>query len=128
MIAKRGIQPRIKLWNLPCGFLESEEKVEDGAVREVFEETGAKVDIIRLHTIYNLLHEHQVYMIFLAKMRSPEFKTTPESIDIKLFKEEDVPWKEMAFTSSSFALKNFFDDRRNGNESVHFGTYDRLKR
>ena len=128
LIAKRGIQPRMHLWNLPCGFLESEERVEDGAVREVYEETYAEVELIRLHTVYNLLHAHQVYLIFLAKMRSPHFDTTPESTEIKLFKEEDVPWQEMAFTSSSFALQNYFDDRRTGNTAIHFGTYDRLKK
>lgn len=128
LIAKRGIQPRAELWNLPCGFLESEERVEEGAVREVFEETGAQVELIRLHTVYNLLHEHQVYLIFLAQMKSADFHTTPESIEIQLFSEEEVPWQEMAFTSSSFALKNFFEDRRTGRTAVHFGTYDRLKR
>lgn len=128
MIAKRGIEPRKDLWNLPCGFLESEESVEQGAVREVFEETGAQVELDHLLTVYNLLHEHQVYLIFLAHLKSPEFHLTEESTDIQLFKEEEVPWDQMAFTSSSFTLKNYFQDRKTGVKQVHFGTYDRLKK
>jgi len=123
MIAKRGIQPRLGLWNLPCGFMETHETVETGAVREVFEETGSEVELLRLHTVYNLLHEHQVYLIFLANMKSDYFETTFESTEINLFTEESAPWSEMAFNSSTFALQNYFDDIRTGNTQVHFGTY-----
>jgi ADP-ribose pyrophosphatase YjhB (NUDIX family) len=125
MIAKRGIEPRYGLWNLPCGFMETLETVEEGAVREVFEETGSEVELIRLHTVYNLLHEHQVYLIFLANMKSAHFQTTLESTEIDLFTEETVPWTEMAFTSSTFALQNYFNDMRTGNTSIHFGTYQK---
>jgi ADP-ribose pyrophosphatase YjhB (NUDIX family) len=125
MIAKRGIEPRFGLWNLPCGFMETNETVEAGAVREVLEETGSEVELLRLHTVYNLLHEHQVYLIFLANMKSDHFQTTLESTEIGLFTEETVPWSEMAFNSSTFALRNYFEDVRTGNSAVHFGTYKR---
>ena len=31
-------------WNLPCGYLDYNEKTEDAAVREVYEETGIKLN------------------------------------------------------------------------------------
>ena len=123
LIARRAIEPRYGLWNLPCGFLESGETVEEGAKREVLEETGAEVDLIRLHTVYNLPHARQVYLIFLAEMRSEKSMTTTESSEVRLFAEEEMPWSEMAFTSSTFALQNYFSDRKTDNETLHLGTY-----
>ena len=122
LIARRAIEPRYGLWNLPCGFLESGETVEEGAKREVLEETGAEVDLIRLHTVYNLPHARQVYLIFLAEMRSEKSTTTTESSEVLLFTEEEMPWSEMAFTSSTFALQNYFSDRKTDNDTLHLGT------
>jgi hypothetical protein len=34
-----------------------------------------------------------------------------------------MPWPEMAFTSSTFALRSYFSDRKTANETVHFGTH-----
>lgn len=123
LIARRAIEPRYGLWNLPCGFLESGETVEEGAKREVLEETGAEVDLIRLHTVYNLPHARQVYLIFLAEMRSENCSTTLESSEVQLFTEEEMPWLEMAFTSSTFALRSYFSDRKTTNKTVHIGTH-----
>ncbi|MDZ7849097.1 MAG: NUDIX domain-containing protein [Owenweeksia sp.] len=50
MLARRGIEPRLGYWNLPCGYLENEETIQAGALREVYEETGASVELENLHT------------------------------------------------------------------------------
>lgn len=127
LIARRGIEPRMGLWNLPAGFLECNETVEDGAIREVLEETGARVRLQRLHTVFNLPHEHQVYLLFLAELLEPVWHLTPESTEIALFKEAEVPWNQMAFSSSTFAIERFFSDQRTGNQSVHLGSYIRQR-
>src|SRR5690606_5682449 len=59
MLARRGMEPRLGFWNLPCGFLENEEPVQQGAKREVYEETGATVKLGNLRTVYNLPHANQ---------------------------------------------------------------------
>ncbi len=108
LLAKRGINPRLGYWNLPCGFLENGETIQEGAVREVFEETGVKVRLGHLHTVYNLIHARQVYLIFTAEMIGEHFETTPESTEIAFFDENTVPWEEMAFSSNTFALEKYF--------------------
>ncbi len=126
LLAKRAIEPRKGLWNVPCGFLECDETVQEGAVREVFEETGARVAIRGLHCVYDIPHAQQVYMIFLAKMSAQDFQNqTSESLEVALFDEDEVPWTEMAFTSSTFALQKFFEDRKSGTHQVHFGKFDK---
>jgi ADP-ribose pyrophosphatase YjhB (NUDIX family) len=122
LLARRDIEPRKGLWNLPCGFLENEETVEQGAIREVLEETGAEVKLLHLHTVYNLPNAQQVYLIFLAEMTSDIFlQTTTESSEVGLFAPEDIPWKEMAFSSSAFAIERYLANKNT--TETHFGTY-----
>jgi ADP-ribose pyrophosphatase YjhB (NUDIX family) len=47
LILKRAIEPKIGEWSLPGGFMENNgESAEAGALRELFEETGLKIDDI----------------------------------------------------------------------------------
>jgi ADP-ribose pyrophosphatase YjhB (NUDIX family) len=124
MLCKRGIEPQYGLWNIPGGFMENDETVEHGAMREMEEETHGKVKMIGLHTIYNVIPVNQVHLHFLVDMVDLNYALTDESIDIQLFKEEDIPWSEIAFASSRFALKKYFEDRKQGVRKTHLGTYE----
>jgi ADP-ribose pyrophosphatase YjhB (NUDIX family) len=126
LLAKRAIEPRKNLWNVPCGFMECDETVQQGAIREVFEETGALVHIRNLHCIYDLPHAQQVYLIFLADLIAPDFQiSTSESTEVRLFNRAEIPWTEMAFTSSTFALQRYFEDLDAGITQLHFGKFDK---
>lgn len=125
LLARRGIEPRLGFWNLPCGFLENEETIEEGAVREVMEETGVSLRLGKLHTVYNLPHANQVYLIFTAKMLGEHFELTPESTEIAFFDEVDIPWREIAFSSNTFALERYFKDKTAS--QVHLGTFRKNK-
>ena len=67
LLAKRAIEPRIGYWNVPSGYMENGETVEEGAAREVWEEAAAKVEITGMHTLYDIPHINQVYIHFLGK-------------------------------------------------------------
>lgn len=121
LLARRAIDPCKGLWNLPAGYMENGETVEAGAQREVEEETLAQVDLVRVHCIYNLPKVNQVYIHFLANMRSPDFGPTSESLEVSLFHKDNMPWDDLAFSSSRFALKRFFDDPHH--QGIHIGTY-----
>lgn len=122
MLAKRGIEPRLGYWNLPCGFLELDEDVKTGAIREVKEETGIDVTINYLHTVYSVLKSNQVYLIFKAEMQHKEFTLTEESTAIKLFALDEIPWDEIAFSANLFALKKLIEDEKNGFSKTHIET------
>ncbi|MEM1122952.1 MAG: NUDIX hydrolase [Bacteroidota bacterium] len=124
LLCKRGIPPRIGYWNVPSGYLENGETVEDGAVREVYEETLSKVEIIGLHMVYSIPRINQVYMHFLARLTALDFQTTPESTEVQLFSEEEIPWDDIAFPSSKFTLSRFFKDRKKGIRQVHLGKFE----
>lgn len=122
MLCKRAIQPQEGLWNLPAGFLENGENAEDGAARETFEESLAKVEIIKLHVVFSLPKVNQVYLHFLAKMKNLNFGPTKESTEVKLFSIDEIPWSEIAFHSSTYALEKFIEYGEDY-QGVHVGNY-----
>ena len=124
MLCKRAIEPRSGWWNLPGGFMENGEAAEDGAAREVEEEANIKVEIISALTIYSIPKINQVYLHFLAQMPDLNFSPGVESLEVEMFNEEDIPWKDIAFASSTFALKRYFEDRKQGLRRVHIGRYE----
>jgi ADP-ribose pyrophosphatase YjhB (NUDIX family) len=122
MLCRRAIEPQHGLWNIPGGFMENNESVEQGAAREMWEETFGRVTIVGLHTVFNVLPVNQVHLHFLAELQDLTYQITPESSEIVLFNEEDVPWAEIAFASSAFALKKYFEDRKLGKRRTHTGS------
>lgn len=127
MLCKRGIEPQYGLWNIPGGFMENDETVEAGAVREMVEETGGNIKVLGLHTVYSVLPVNQVHLHFLVALVDLKYHLTDESIEIQLFTEQEIPWREIAFASSRFALKKYFEDRKNGTRQTHLGTYPNIK-
>lgn len=123
LLCRRAIEPRKGYWNLPAGFMEIQETPEQGAAREVWEEAMAKVENLTLHNIFTMKKFHHVYVQFLGDLVNGEFGVGEESLESKLFGEEEIPWDEIAFSSSVFALKKYFEDRRNGAKQVHLGEW-----
>lgn len=123
LLCKRSIEPRLGYWNVPSGFMENGETVEDGAKREVWEEAEAKVEIIGTHALFSIPRINQVYVHFLGNLIDGQYGVGEESLETELFAEKEIPWEEIAFHSSIFTLKRFFDDRKNGTRKVHIGGY-----
>ncbi len=123
LLCKRAIEPRLGFWNVPAGFLEIDETVEEGAVREVLEEANISVKIISLHTVYSIPRFGHVYLHFLAQMPDLNFSCGDESLEVQLFKEDEIPWEDMAFSSSTFCVERYFEDRKNGAQKIHLGNY-----
>lgn len=125
MLCKRAIYPRIHLWNLPAGFLENGETVEQGALREVYEETEANIEILHLHCIYNIPHANQLYIHFLARLLDLDYADqTQESAVVQLFRKNEIPWDHIAFSSTTFALEKYFEYLNTDFKGVHIGTHN----
>ncbi|RMG84329.1 MAG: NUDIX domain-containing protein [Bacteroidetes bacterium] len=122
LLCRRAIEPRKGFWNVPAGFLENGETVEAGACREVWEEACARVEIIGIHALYSIPRINQVYIHFLGTLVGGNFGVGEESLESRLFTEAGIPWDDIAFHSSEFALRRFFEDRQKGIRRVHIGS------
>ncbi len=114
LLCKRGIQPRYGLWTLPAGFMENGETTEQGAIRESWEEAEANLDVDKLYALFNLPYINQVYFFYKAQLKDLHFRPTPESLDVTLFSEDEIPWDEIAFTVVEKTLRYYFADRKTG--------------
>jgi ADP-ribose pyrophosphatase YjhB (NUDIX family) len=125
LLCLRAIEPRRGLWTLPAGFLENGESVVAGAARETWEEASARVDVGALYTLISLPHINQVYMMFLATLPTPEFGPGPESLEVRLFEEHEIPWERIAFRTIGRTLRNFFLDRKLGTFPTRVSSLER---
>lgn len=114
LLCRRAIEPRRDFWTLPAGFMEIGESTLEGARRETWEEACARVADETLYTIFDLPQIAQVYMFYRARLDAAKFAAGPESLDVALFSEEAIPWRELAFPVVSITLRRFFEDRRRG--------------
>ena len=123
LLCRRAIEPCYGLWNVPSGYLENGESVEDGARREVWEEAAGRVELDYLITLYNLERINQVYLQFVGRLVGGKFGVGEESLECRLFTEEEIPWEKMAFTSSTFTLRRYFNNLRRGRKELHRASY-----
>ena len=128
LMCKRATEPQKGLWTLPAGFLENQETVEEGARRETLEEANARGQNLSFYMMCDLVHISQVYMIYKGDLVDGKFKPGIESEKVELFKEEDIPWKGIAFTVIAKTLKYYFEDRKKGQFRVHFDKIDKRKK
>ncbi|RKR04278.1 ADP-ribose pyrophosphatase YjhB (NUDIX family) [Kushneria sinocarnis] len=110
LLCRRAIAPRQGYWTLPAGFMENGETTEQAARRETLEEACAELAELSLYTLIDLPHIHQVYMIFLGRLAG-DFSPGPESHEVRLFEEAEIPWEALAFPTIERTLKHYFDDR-----------------
>jgi len=62
-----------------------------------------------------------VYVLFRARLLDLDFSPGAESLEVKLVREEEIPWDELAFASVRRTLTHFFEDRRAGVFQPRFG-------
>ncbi len=128
LLCKRAIEPRLGFWTVPAGFMENGETMQQAAARECYEEALAKVDIGSLLAVVNVTHAGQVHVMFRAELKAPEFAPGPESLEVGLYEEAEVPWSQLAFPSGEFTLRRYFADRAAGLENHHFTELTRTLR
>jgi ADP-ribose pyrophosphatase YjhB (NUDIX family) len=107
LMCRRAIDPRKGFWTLPAGYMELGETLEEGAAREVLEEAEASIAIEGILGVFSIARIGQVQVIFRARFSDagpPVFGAGPESLDVRLFRPDEIPWDEIAFPSVHWAL------------------------
>ncbi len=108
ILLKRGFDPGKDLWTFPGGFVDLGESVEEAARREAQEELQIDIALTELVGVYSRPQDRVVLIVFAATTTQPP-KTTPEAIEVTLFQPDEIPWQELAFWSTTNALKDFLE-------------------
>jgi len=122
LLCRRAIEPRHGYWTLPAGFMENEETVAAGAERETTEEAGARIVLGPMFSMIDVVHVHQVHVFFRARLLDTEFDPGPESLEVQLFHEAEIPWNDLAFRTVSLTLQRHFEQLRLYGDT-HFELY-----
>ena len=98
------------IWTPVIGKIKINEKPITAILRETKEETRADVEMGMIYSIFNIPQINQIYVIHLAKLKDLSFGSTSESLDVKLFSKNEIPYQELAFPFVSKTIDYFFDD------------------
>ncbi len=102
--------------------MENGETTDQGAERETQEEAGARIEMGELFSMLDVPHVQQVHMFYLARLLDLDFAPGSESLEVRLFRERDVPWQDLAFRTVAQTLRWYFDDYGRGSFALHTGT------
>ena len=119
LLCKRNIEPRWGKWTLPAGFMELGESTQQGAARETDEEAGAQIEMEALFSLLSVPRVGQVHLFYRARLLNDQFNPGYETLEARLFTEDQIPWDEIAFRTVRETLLRFFNDRRAGAFQVH---------
>jgi ADP-ribose pyrophosphatase YjhB (NUDIX family) len=121
LLCKRAIEPRLGKWTLPAGFMELGETTAQAAVRETLEEACARIEISDAFTMLSVPHVNQVHIFYRARLLDLEFGPGEESLEVALFREDEIPWPEIAFRTIAATLRHYYSDRSQGAYRFHAG-------
>ena len=63
-----------------------------------------------------------VYTVFRGRMCGPMFGAGTESLEVDLFKREDIPWEKTAFLVVAEALRCYLRNAETGQFPLQLGT------
>jgi ADP-ribose pyrophosphatase YjhB (NUDIX family) len=125
VLIRRGFEPGRGFWAQPGGFLEIDETPTEGAIRETLEETGLIVAPGEIIGLYARLEAAVVVLVYEARIAGGAWRTSPEALEVNAFAPEDIPWPEIAFKTTWWALVDWLRMRRPELEAPSAGRWGR---
>jgi ADP-ribose pyrophosphatase YjhB (NUDIX family) len=111
VLLRRAIEPGLGLWAQPGGYLEADETAIQGAKRETLEETGLVVEPTTIVGIYSRPQAAIVVVAYEARIVGGELTVTPEALEVRLVAPDAIPWPEIAFNTTIWALRDWLASR-----------------
>lgn len=96
------------LWCLPCGYMEYNESYIDAAIREVKEETGYTIRILRMIDVFDcylLQRRHTVTIALLGEVVSGSMKAASDAQEVDWISLDHIPNLLIAFEADKEAIR-----------------------
>lgn len=113
LLVKRKYPPKKGWWDLPGGFIQPNESIEESVQREIKEELGVNVAIIRLIGIYTDTYLYQKILeptlitILLAKIVSGKLTASDDVAGYKFYPKKAILKEKIAFKSAMQGLTDY---------------------
>jgi ADP-ribose pyrophosphatase YjhB (NUDIX family)/ribosomal protein S27AE len=107
VLIQRDIEPGYGKWTFPGGFVERGERAEAAARREMLEESGLEIEVGEIIGLYTYDGQVPAIAVFAAEVTGGEPTPLDETMDVRGFPPDGLPWEELAFPSTEQALKDY---------------------
>ena len=107
VLVRRAIEPGYGKWVFPGGYVDRGEAVTAAAIREAKEEAGLDVRLDRLVNLYSYPGRPLVVIVYAATALGGELCTDEECLEARLFTPDEIPWRELAFLSTTEGLQEY---------------------
>jgi ADP-ribose pyrophosphatase YjhB (NUDIX family) len=107
VLIQRAIEPGYGRWTFPGGFVERGETAETAAERETLEETGVEIETSGIIGLYTYEGQIPAIAVFVARAVGGKLAPLDETLAVKSFPRDGLPWEAMAFPSTEQALKDY---------------------
>ena len=107
VLTQRAIEPGYGKWTFPGGFVERGERAEAAAEREALEEAGVELRADEIIGLYSYEEQIPVIVVFSGRVTGGKPTALDETMAVKVFSRDSLPWSEMAFPSTEQALKDY---------------------
>lgn len=91
VLVKRGVEPARGRWAFPSGYIDRGESIEDGAVREVKEETGLAVRTTGLVGLYSESGSAVILAVYSAQVIGGSLAPGHDADEAATFDLDDLP-------------------------------------
>ncbi len=107
VLLRRAIDPGYGAWVFPGGYVDRGESAEEAVVRETREEVGVCVRVDRLLNVYSYRRRGLIIIVYRTTYVGGRLHARDESLDVRSFGRDDIPWNDLAFPSTRHALGDY---------------------
>ena len=123
LLAKRRFEPSRDKWSIPGGLVELGERVKDAVKREIYEEVGLEIRLIKLiDEVDNIIRDedgrvryHYIILDYLAVPKGGVLRGNKEALELGWFTPEEAAKLNLTKTSRYLLRKiGFFKPKKVG--------------
>lgn len=118
LLVRRKKYPKKGFWDLPGGFVEAGENMEESVQREIKEELGIELKEFTYFSsypdryFYQGKYEKILGFIFTGNIGNKTIKPASDISGFKFFLKDKIPYHRLAFKSLKTAFKDYLNSSR----------------